>query len=177
MVEELWQPLTGYEGLYSVSNMGNIRNDSGWRRGSILKPMPDKAGYCRVNVYKGGKMTHKLVHRLVAEAFVPNPANKPEVNHKDGNKCNNAAENLEWVTPKENVGHSIANGLRNNRKPVDMYTLDGEFIRTFESITAACEFCGALAHNISRCCAGKKGYDTARGYKWKYHYEGENKNV
>jgi hypothetical protein len=167
---EVWKPIAGYEGLYEVSNFGRVRNASKAHcaRGGILKPLADATGYCRINVYKGGKMAHKLVHRVVAEAFVENPQSKTEVNHKDGNKANNAATNLEWVTPKENIKHSIYSGLRSNRKPVDMYTTSGEFLKTFESLAEAAKHTGAKVHNISRCCTGRKGYKTACGYVWKY---------
>ncbi len=168
---EVWKPIAGYEGLYEVSNFGRVRNASKAHcaKGGILKPQADSAGYCRINVYKCGKMVHKLVHRVVAEAFVENPLNKSEVNHKDGNKANNIATNLEWVTPKENIKHSIQNGLRSNRTPVDMYTKSGLFLRSFESLSDAAKHTGAKVHNISRCCAGRKGYKTAFGYVWKYH--------
>lgn len=171
MNNEVWKPIAGYEGLYEVSNFGRVRNaaKAHCARGGILKPMADAAGYCRINVYKSGKMAHKLVHRIVAESFVENPHNKFEVNHKDGNKANNDAANLEWVTPKENVKHSIENGLRSNRTPVDMYTTSGDFVQTFASLSDAANAVGAKVHNISRCCSGRKGYKTACGYVWKYH--------
>lgn len=122
-MKEVWKDINGYEGCYQVSNLGRIKsldrmtnNQYGeyFMKGRILKNsiIKDK-GYCRVSLNNGNGKISKRVHRLVAEAFIPNPENKPEVNHKDGNKLNNCVSNLEWCTNKENIEHSIRTGLKN----------------------------------------------------------------
>ena len=119
-MKEVWKDINGYEGYYQVSNLGRIKsldrmtnNQYGeyFMKGRILKnsTIKDK-GYCRVSLNNGNGKISKRVHRLVAEAFILNPKNKPEVNHKDGNKLNNCVSNLEWCTNKENIEHSIRTG-------------------------------------------------------------------
>lgn len=108
MQQEIWKDIAGYEGLYQVSNQGNVRATI--RRGtngSNLKLRINVVGYYYVNLFKNGKGKNQLVHRLVTTAFLPNPLGKPQVNHKDGNKLNNNLDNLEWSTPKENTQHSL----------------------------------------------------------------------
>ena len=115
-MKEIWKPIEGYEGLYEVSNMGRVRSlDREWetapnhlihRKGQIMIQTKMHRGYLQVRLSKARVSKTFRSHRLVAEAFVPNPYNKPHVNHKDGNKINNCADNLEWVTPSENQIHS-----------------------------------------------------------------------
>lgn len=109
LVEELWQDIDGYEGLYMISNLGRVKSLHG--KGRILK-QSNSNEYSHVSLYKNGNGKTLLVHRLVGNAFVPNPENKPEINHKDGNKRNNVVTNLEWVTARENQNHSILFGLK-----------------------------------------------------------------
>ena len=121
-MKEVWKDINGYEGCYQVSNLGRIKsldrmtnNQYGeyFMKGRILKnSIIKEKGYCRVSLNNGNGKISKRVHRLVAEAFIPNPENKPEVNHKDGNKLNNCVSNLEWCTNKENIEHSIRTGLK-----------------------------------------------------------------
>ena len=113
---------------------------------------------------------------MVASAFIPNPENKPHINHIDGNKRNNNVSNLEWVTPAENVRHALETGLsphvKNNpvtSKAVAMYSTDGVLIKTFPSSKEAERQTGVLQGNISRCCRGK--IKKSGGYIWKYHEE------
>ncbi|MEC1155035.1 NUMOD4 domain-containing protein [Cytobacillus horneckiae] len=118
---EIWQDIAGYEGLYQVSNKGrvksllrkNIGSDGRNRtfKEKILKPISDRKGYFQVGLCKNGKAKMFLIHRLVSVAFIPNPNNKPEVNHKDGDKINNYASNLEWNTSRENIKHAFDTGL------------------------------------------------------------------
>jgi hypothetical protein len=117
---EIWKDIKGYEGLYQVSNLGNVkslsyRNHTSFsERELILKPWCLK-GYKGISLTRNNKPRRRLLHRLVAQAFIPNPENKPEVNHKDFDHGNNYVENLEWMTPKENVRHAIEGGRMDNR--------------------------------------------------------------
>lgn len=107
MIEE-WKDIEGYEGLYQVSNLGRVKRVT---TGRILKPSKHTKGYYRVELYKNGSQSKKLIHRLVAQVFIPNPDNKSQVNHIDENKTNNLVSNLEWMTAKENLNH----GTRTDR--------------------------------------------------------------
>lgn len=115
-----WRDVKGYEGLYQVSNNGLVRSvdrvTTGNRHrnlnGKLLEQNTNEFGYLMVHPCKDGKSKTKRVHRLVAEAFIPNIDNKPYINHKDGNPQNNNVENLEWCTQKENVQHALDTGLR-----------------------------------------------------------------
>lgn len=126
MRAETWKPVAGYEGFYEVSNQGRVRSldklrvgSNGWVnctfhvRGRILKPYRTGKGegYQTVELHKNGKGKNKKVHRLVAEAFLPNPDSLPEVNHIDGDKNNNSVNNLEWASGKDNIQHSYNTGL------------------------------------------------------------------
>lgn len=121
--EETWRPVLGYEGEYEVSNRGrvrsldrniNYRNGQSRRvKGKILTHTLNR-GYPSVTLWRNQSQVCKKIHRLVSEAFIENPSNKTQVNHKDGNKTNNYAENLEWVTPKENQRHAFKTGLNKN---------------------------------------------------------------
>ena len=128
-VKELWKPLLEYKGI-EVSSIGRIRKAANKRRKErILTEFPkDRDGYCRCSVQKlDGTWTSQPVHRLVAKAFIPNTENKQAVNHIDGNRQNNRVENLEWVTPKENVIHSFKFGARKRCKQVPKKTLLTDF--------------------------------------------------
>ena len=120
-MEEIWKDIKGYEGLYQVSNLGRVKSlERKVRNGEhtyriisekILKLDNLYDGYLGIGLYISRKQHYFKVHRLVAESFIPNPENKLEVNHIDGNKTNNNAENLEWVTRIENMRHAAANNL------------------------------------------------------------------
>lgn len=112
LMEEIWKPVKGFEGIYEVSNIGRVHHISTQR---IKKASVTKNGYNYVALWKNNKHKHMLLHRLIAIAFIPNPLKKSQVNHKDGNKLNNALENLEWVTHQENGVHAYKTGL--TRKP------------------------------------------------------------
>lgn len=151
MIEE-WRDIVGYEGLYEISNWGRVR-----RNGKIIKPGKNNLGYLQVALYKNGLQKHALIHRLVALAFLPNPNNYPEVNHRDEDKTNNAVENLEWCTRKYNANYSLA-------KPILQFDLQGNFIREWPSVSKVEEEMG-ITH-ISSCCSGK--YNTAGGFIWRF---------
>lgn len=168
----IWRDVSGYEGLYQVSDSGVVRNK---RTSAVLKVSINHGGYERVKLYKhiDGKRVAKtfLVHRLIALSFVPNEENKPQVNHIDGNKKNNCANNLEWCTQSENLAHSVRIGLRDmscctnvTKKKVEQWSLDGKHINTWNSMSDAARMLGLQVSNISRCCAGK--IEHTGGYKW-----------
>ena len=128
-VKELWKPLLEYKGI-EISSIGRVRKAANKRRKErILTEFPkDRDGYCRCSVQKlDGTWTSQPVHRLVAKAFIPNTENKQAVNHIDGNRQNNRVENLEWVTPKENVIHSFRFGARRVCKQVPKKTILTDF--------------------------------------------------
>lgn len=110
-MEKIWKPVVGYEDYFSISSEGDVYSH---RTDRILKQTIHKNGYYLLSTYLNGRKSKSVcfrVHRLVAQAFIPNPENKPHVNHLDGNKLNNAVDNLEWCTPQENVRHAYDTGL------------------------------------------------------------------
>lgn len=165
---QIWKSVVDYEGLYEVSNRGNIR--SLHKKTKELSIANSKRGYRVVSLYKDGNATMKNVHQLVAQAFIPNPDNKPCINHKDFNRLNNYVENLEWCTYAENNLHSIEEGKRG--KTVIQLTRDGEFIEQFDSIKRAESHTGIASQNIGKVCKGEREF--AGEYKWEY---GIDKNI
>lgn len=139
-MEEVWRAVVGYEGLYEVSSTGIIRNAK--TKKYIVQSTIN--GYFRVNLWKENKYKTRRVHRLVAEAFIPNPKNKRTVNHKDGNKQNNCVENLEWMTHSENNKHAYNNGMKTNNTPI---IIDGEI--TFVSQSDAAKYLGVSQSFVS----------------------------
>ena len=116
---EIWKNISGYEGFYQVSNKGRVKSLK-WAGGKIMKPSEIRGGYLGTNLYNHSSHAVR-VHQLVAEAFIPNPENKPCVNHIDGNKQNNCVENLEWVTYSENTLHAHRNNLIKTKKGSEVY--------------------------------------------------------
>ena len=171
-MKEIWKDKKDYEGLYMVSNWGRVKSIK-FGKERILKPVTNSSGYLLVNLCKDGKVKAFTVHRLVAEAFLPNPHNYPCVNHKDENKQNNNVENLEFCDIKYNSNF----GTRNERiaakntngklsKPVLQYDLEGNFIKEWRS-TRECERNGFSHGAVSACCQGelKKYKDFIFKYK------------
>lgn len=105
---EEWKEIPDYENIYSISDLGNVKSTYS---NKILKPSSDRYGYVRFSATKNKKQKTLRIHRLVAELFIPNPLNLPQVNHIDGNKLNCAKSNLEWTTDSDNKLHAYANGL------------------------------------------------------------------
>lgn len=154
---ESWNDVPGYEGLYEVSDLGRVKNI---KTGRILRPAKDKYGYLYVGLYKNGIPKKGKIHRLVAFAFIPNPTNLPQINHRDEDKTNNAVNNLEWCDAKYNNNYSQA-------KPVLQYDLNGNFIREWPSLAKVYEELGIHKSDISDCCKGRK-VKTAGGFVWKF---------
>jgi hypothetical protein len=170
--EEIWKDVVGYEGLYQVSNLGRVRSFGfdKWHKGKIIKGCFDgKKKYLFVSLHKEGKSKGFNIHRLVATAFIPNPNNLPQVNHKDENKENNCVENLEWCTSiynttYNNVAYKKADVLR---KKVSQYLPDGTWIATYSSEMEAARQTGFAASHISAVCRGQQSF--AYGYIWKFN--------
>ena len=122
-MKEIWKDIVGYEGLYKVSNLGRVKSLSRnfwngvnwWKSKEKILKNNILSNYCIVYLYKNKKRKTKQVHRLVAQAFISNFNNKPEVNHIDGDKENNIVDNLEWCTHKENIQHAFKTGLKNSK--------------------------------------------------------------
>ena len=180
-VEE-WRPIAGYEGLYEVSNLGRVRSldriqsRSSWRqrefmqhyKGRILKPQRNNKGYYTVMLQVHKKYDMRLVSRLVAEAFIPNPNNLPVVNHKDQVPTNNVASNLEWCTTQYNVTYANAVEMRVAKvsRPIEQLTIDGKHVAFYKSAKEAQRIGGYDHTNIGRVIHGKqKQY---LGFLWRY---------
>lgn len=187
MTEE-WRDITGYEGIYKVSNMGRVLslerlvwNGKGYKTEpqKILKQGRNHKGYPIVYLSKDAKQKTISVHRLMAKAFIPNPLNKPQVNHIDGVKTNNIVSNLEWCTNQENQEHAVLLKLNDHTKydsgkpkravlKVDQIT--GEVLGRYGSIAEASRAIGHRSKsNIGTCCRGLK--KSVGGYKWIYESE------
>ena len=173
-MEEIWKDKKGYEGHYQVSNCGRVKSLNYHRMGfeKILKTKVDKDGYLTVMLNNPRKTF--LVHRLVAEAFIPNTDNLPCVNHKDENKQNNVVINLEWCDVKYNNEYNNGQKRRaiKRLKPILQYTLDGEFVREWESAIQAEREGGFSSAHICDVLKGKR--KTHKGFIWRYKNEEDN---
>lgn len=180
-MKEIWKEIEGYEGLYQVSTLGNVKslNYNHTKREKLLVPKKHKSGYFIVMLCKNGQQKNRSIQTLVAKAFVENPDCKPCVNHIDGNKQNNTVSNLEWVTYRENTRHAIKTGLRvdsNMRgrkgalnplsKRIDQYTKDGTYVKTWDCISDAARHYKGNPCQFINCCAGRA--KTCKGYVWRY---------
>lgn len=200
-MEEIWKDVVEYEGFYEVSNLGNVRSVSRRARtwygermvnGKILK-FVNNVGYNTVSLCKNGVIKNQFVHRLVAMAFIDNPDNKPQIDHKNRNTKDNRVENLHWVTAHENAMNPLTrieksgenhfnygnkyteefkrklrDGHKSEHIPVLQYSKEGELLYEYESILEASRQTGINTTHISRCCKGLKNYKTAKGYIWRY---------
>lgn len=181
--EEIWKSVKDYEGLYEISSLGRLRSlpklcGLSPRKLKIKKSVADKYGYLRVPLYKNGVAKNKQIHRLVAEAFIPNPNGYDQVNHRDENKQNNVVSNLEWCDTYYNSNY----GSRNNTisvkmkgkninspslsKRVAQYTKDGTLITIYQSSMEAYRKTGCDSSSIIKCCKGK--LKSTKGYVWHY---------
>ena len=173
MKKEYWKPVVGYEGHYQVSNFGRVKSIKFGKEIILKQHINIKGGYYYVCLLKNGKHKNYYVHRLVAQAFLPNPNNLPEVNHKDECKTNNVVSNLEWCDRKYNHNYGTINERisQSQSKPVLQYDLNGNLIKEWKSINE----CGRNGFNqgdICKCCNGKR--KTAKGFIWKYKNEEDN---
>ena len=185
---EEWRDIKGYEGIYQVSNLGRVRSFIKIKSGKILSLTPDKNGYLTCYLYKNSKRKCEKVHRLVAQEFIPNPNNYPQVNHKDETKTNNNSDNLEWCTHEYNHNYGTGNKRRaeNNKgkhtgEKSYLYGKKGgkhptsrkiKCINTgeiFESISEASNKYKINVSNITGCCKGR--LKTAGKMRWEYMEE------
>lgn len=173
---EIWKDVVGYEGLYQVSSLGNVKSldyliiDTRKRKyikkGKMLKQGIDKYGYYYVHLYKNNIFKYKLVHRLVAEAFIPNPNNLQQINHKNEIKTDNKVENLEFCNAKYNLNY----GTRNKKvskiksKPLKQLDKNNNLIKIWDNSLVASKSLNISSGNIRSCCRGE--LKTAGGYKW-----------
>lgn len=194
-MEEIWKDIENYEGLYQVSSLGRVRSmdrvvaDSrtGHRtlKGKIMSLPNNQRGYQIVRLSKDGKKTTYFVHRLVAQTFIPNPEEKPQIDHIDTNPANNRIDNLRWATPKENHMNPLTRKNKSdsmkgenapwygklgkdNPKSKSIYQIskDGNLIRKWEGMREAERYTEATLQKISLCCQGKRR--TSGGYRWIY---------
>jgi len=174
MEAEIWKPVVGFEGYYEVSNLGRVRSlerpGARIRRsygGKIVKPTDAGQTYRSHCFCVNGKHYMRRLCRVVAEAFIPNPDNLPQVNHKDEDKTNDRADNLEWCDAKYNTNYGTGISRRKAKicKPVSQYK-DGVFIRRFGSLNDAAKEVGVCPESIGKCCKGK--VKRIRGYEWRF---------
>ena len=175
---EEWKDVVGFEGAYQVSNYGNLRSidriSKGKRySGKLLSKSQERSGYIvDILSFDGIRKTVRR-HRLVAEAFIPNPDGKPEINHLDGNKINNHVDNLEWATHRENTDHAWVTGLTpsppkaKERSVLQFY--EGQKIAEYKSIDIAAIINRISAEDICKCCKGKR--KNAGRFFWRYKEE------
>lgn len=167
-MEEIWKNVKGYEGLYQISNLGNVRS---LKRNIILK-QSQYSKYNQVNLYKNGKRECVNVHRIVAIAFLNNPSNYECINHIDENKRNNAVNNLEWCSKKYNVNYGAGNKKSSNIRSKYKFiqkTLDGKIIKIWNNVWELREnmnLTNSKIWLIRRNCRGQS--KTAYGYVWEY---------
>lgn len=174
---EVWKDVVGYEGLYQVSNLGRVKSlpkkkgyGVGYTQKEKLLKIANNGAYLFVRLGKNGTYKNLFVHRMVAQAFIPNTGNKCDVNHKNGIKTDNRMENLEWNTRQENIIHSYKNGLQKwtdeKISKIEKRVICLENKQEYDSIKKAAEQTGINRSNIVACCKGRR--TTAGGYHWKH---------
>lgn len=171
-MKEIWKDIDNYEGYYQVSTVGRVRSlarntHNQYKNGKIMTLVSNNKGYPMVGLCKNKTYRRYLVSRLVAQAFIANPNNLPQVNHKDENPLNNRVDNLEWCTRIYNMNYGTQTKRAHDKTKIKVkqYTLDGTFIRTWDSIREAGLF--YKTSHISDCCNGIR--KQTKGYIWKYN--------
>ena len=193
LLNEIWKDIKNYEDLYQVSNYGRVKRLGVYRTSAryykkgryyptkIMTSSIGKHCYCYVQLFDySGSFKTIRIHRLVAEAFIPNPKNKPQVNHKDGNKENNKIDNLEWCTNGENGKHAWDNNLRTKNfgkdnyisRKVLQYTSDKKLIKEWDCIKDISRSLGYNYGYIIACCQRK--YKLGHNFIWRYKEEIDN---
>lgn len=166
-MEEIWKDIEGYENLYQVSDMGRVKSLK-FGKERILKSIKTKNGYLQVDLSKKGKTKKYLIHRLVAQAFLPNPNNLPQVNHRSEDKTDNRVENIEYCNSRYNSNY----GSRNERVakskfiPILQFTKEGKFVKKWNSAIQVSKELGIKRNNICNCLKGRS--KTAGDYVWMY---------
>ena len=154
--------IKGYENIYGITSCGKVWS---YRNECFLKPDISNKGYLRVQLWKDGKMKHYSLHRLVADAYIPNPKKLTQVNHKDENKANNCLQNLEWCDSKYNANYGTRNEKVSNslKIPILQFSLDGELVREWSSAT---DVGNEVRRGINNCLKGRS--KSSYGFIWKY---------
>lgn len=176
-MNEIWKTIDDYPD-YMISSMGRVKSLKNGKE-IILKMGKLSKGYYGCNLSNNGNQKTYRIHRLVAQAFIPNPENKPHIDHINTDKTDNRVENLRWVTNKENCNNSLTLENRSkcrlgikhpNSKPIIQFTKNGKLIRKWDCSMDIERELGINHSLIPRCCKGK--LQTTGGYKWKYYYKG-----
>lgn len=172
-IKEIWKDIPEYEGLYQINNLGNVKSLYNYRKGNILKPRL-KRGYYQIGLRKNNKRKWYAIHRLVAQTFIPNPNNLPQINHKDEDKLNNKVDNLEWCTASYNnsYGTRLQRVAQNNKlkKTVLKYDLEGNFIKKYVSLSEAKRENNIKSVSSIKSCCNKKT-KKCKGYIYRFESE------
>lgn len=177
MENEIWKDIIGYEGKYQVSNLGRVFSfERNGTKAHFMKPKINRCGYVLVPLTKNKKVKWMFVHKLVLQTFIPNPNNKKQGNHIDGNKLNNCVDNLEWVTPKENIEHAYRTGLKKTWSYKIAQIKNGQIIKIYDNAIVASKETGIYISSIYRSANFYHTYREAGGYKWTYIKDIDNNN-
>ena len=158
---EKMKDIENYEGLYAITRSGSVWS---YKSNKFLKPSNNGKGYYQISLCKDGKGKNYLIHRLVAEAYIPNPEGLPQVNHKDENTQNNCASNLEWCDAKYNANYGTRTERSNKKRSKPVYCI--ELDKTFYGARQAARELGLDNSSIIKCCKGR--YKTHGGFHWMY---------